>query len=376
MTNIIDYIKWHGDLSFNESKINIIDLYILTILPIFEFDNIAYEYDPLETNPKEKTIGELTQQYFSINKNNKDLGLLLPPGLVQMLKELGKSKRFKDITTSNYINVIDYEKEEQFSAMVFHFPNSLLISYSGTDDTIIGWKENFNMLTLDKIPSQTRAEEYSKYVFKTYKKPVITSGHSKGGNMAIFGGMAIPNEYLLNVLAFDAPGVNEKVSKTLEYQTILPKLKEFIPEESIIGRLFIHKSSYYVVKSNKKGIYQHDPLSWRVMGKDFIYSKSLSKEAIEIDKKIKTIISEMTEEEKIGFGDALYKIFTKPNVIRLKDLEGKTFNLVSAYFKLDRKDKKVLHKPLLKLLKEKYFQRSLFKSFKEFREAKREKKKK
>ena len=84
----------------------------------------------------------------------------------------------------------------------------------------------------------------------------------------------------------------------------------------------------------------------------------------------------MTEEEKIGFGDALYKIFTKPNVIRLKDLEGKTFNLVSAYFKLDRKDKKVLHKPLLKLLKEKYFQRSLFKSFKEFREAKKEKKKK
>ena len=68
MTNIIDYIKWHGDLSFNESKINIIDLYILTILPIFEFDNIAYEYDPLETNPKEKTIGELTQLYFSINK--------------------------------------------------------------------------------------------------------------------------------------------------------------------------------------------------------------------------------------------------------------------------------------------------------------------
>lgn len=374
MTNIIDYIKWRGDLSFEESKVNIVDLYILSLLPIFEFDNIAYEYDPLIKDPKEMTISELSKKYFEINKNNKNLGLLLPPKLIELLRELGKSKRFNNIKTSNYINILDYEKEEQFSAMIFHFPNSILISYSGTDDTIIGWKENFNMLVLEKIPSQTRAEEYARYITKTYDKPIITSGHSKGGNMAIFGGLAIPNENLLNVLAFDAPGVNENISKSIEYQRILPKLKEFIPEESIIGRLFIHKSSYYVVKSSKKGIYQHDPLSWRIMGKDFVYSKSLSKEAIEIDKKIKKIISEMTEEEKKGFSEALYKIFTKPNVIRLKDLEGKTFNLVSAYFKLDKKDKKVLHKPLLKLLGEKYFQRSLVKSFKEYREAKKEKK--
>ena len=51
--------------------------------------------------------------------------------------------------------------EEQFSALeIVLGKKESFISFGGTDDTLIGWKEDFNMCFLSPIPAQTDAKAY------------------------------------------------------------------------------------------------------------------------------------------------------------------------------------------------------------------------
>lgn len=373
MGNIIDYIKWRGDLTFSKSDINLIDIFILAQTPILDLDGIVSTYKN-DVQNKIK-IKDINKKYINIHKDEKELGLLIPIEFRTLLNEMSQSKRFRSIEAFEYINIIDEKKEEQFSAMTFNLKEDLnLICFSGTDDTIIGWKENLNMIFSRKIPSQDRAMEYVKYISEKYPGKIITAGHSKGGNMSLYGAMGVNIDCLQSVYCFDSPGVNEITANSDRYKQVLPLVTEVIPNSSIVGKLFIHQEKVLVVNSNKEGFYQHDPFSWEILGRDFVYAEKINEDSIAIDSKIKEILSEMTEEEKIAFSDSCYKLLTTPNAIKLIDLEGKSMNLISAYFKLSKEDKKSINKPVLKLIKEKYFQKALLSGFKEFRSIKSTKK--
>lgn len=360
ITTVFDYLKWRGDLTFKQDKMNIIDIFMLCQLPIIDLEEIVPKNDECIT------FKEVMDKYHEKKNGDRELGLIIPTQFLDLFDLMAKSNRFKDTKISNYFNKIDLEIQEQIAAITYHIENNILVCYSGTDDTVIGWKENFNMIFMDKIPSQIDAMNYSKMIYQKYKKKLVIAGHSKGGNMSLFGGLGVGSKNIKKIYCFDSPGVNEETASTKEYKDLLKKMSEIIPESSIVGKLFIHEEEQKVVRSNKEGFFQHDPLSWEVSGNDFAYIEKVSDDAISIELKIKSILSSMDSETKVRFADSIYKLFQETGALKLYELEGKGSLLVKAYFKLSKEDQKELRKPLLQLLKEKYFQKTLYKSVKEY----------
>ncbi len=360
-TTVFDYLKWRGDLTFKQDKMNIIDIFILCLLPIIDFNEI------IPTSSDKITLNEAFSKYLARTSGKQKLGLIIPSEYIELFSMMASSKRFKNVLISQYFEIICIEKEEQICAMTFHIDDKILVCYSGTDDTIVGWKENFNMMYLDYVPAQLDAMEYSRKIEEEYKQKIIFAGHSKGGNLAVFGALGVKPESIEHIFAFDFPGVSEKILESKEYQNILPKITSVIPETSVVGMLFNHQEKRLVTKSNKEGFYQHDPLSWNVLGNDFVYIDDVSKDAKSVDNKIKSILQAMDNEQKKVFSESIYKLFKETGAKRLIEFEGKEMLLITAYFKITKDDKKIIRTPLLELIKERSIQKIIFQALKEYR---------
>ena len=177
MSNIFDYLLWR-DVSMD-------------LLPFNEIDNLIlarFSYFPLDgfiKSEEKVTIHELYERYV----NGKVRGRILQPEDPNLFKALAKSTRFSNFLVTRYINKFVPEEEKQFAAVTILFSNSntMYVSYRGTDSTIVGWKEDFNMSFSDVVPAQKEAVLYLNSIAKEFKKSdIIVGGHSKGGNLAVY----------------------------------------------------------------------------------------------------------------------------------------------------------------------------------------------
>jgi hypothetical protein len=116
------------------------------------------------------------------------------PGLLALA---GSSERFRHIGLTGYVSHIDIDVEEQLSAVMYilndgnrHEPRLMpeyYIAFRGTDDTPVGWKEDFNMIFKTMIPAQLEAVSYVRRITARFKHGRIRlGGHSKGGNLAAY----------------------------------------------------------------------------------------------------------------------------------------------------------------------------------------------
>ena len=136
--NIFDYMFWRGDLSFSEREFNDVDGVILARLSYLPFELIMNQ-----NSSKEITIAEMAKKLIAYpNIEN----MVIQKEDIQFLNELLNSKRFNSMKLFDYINKIDEKTQTQFSAITIKInENELYISFRGTDNTLIGWKEDFNM---------------------------------------------------------------------------------------------------------------------------------------------------------------------------------------------------------------------------------------
>ena len=120
----------------------------LSLLAYVEFNNVVisdrcYLKDVAEMFFKLNDVEKLMEE-FSFTKNS-----------IVLLEIMAKSNRYQDILVSDYVSELDYKITKQFAAITFRLPDgSIFISYRGTDDTILGWKEDFMMSYKTLIPSQ------------------------------------------------------------------------------------------------------------------------------------------------------------------------------------------------------------------------------
>lgn len=265
MSNIFDYIKWR-DIEFEKVEFNEVDNLILSRVSYFPFDKLISKDEKIT----------LKQAYEKLKEINNDLRFLQKEDM-DFFPVLANSKRFGNIILSNYINKVEREKEKQFSAITITLPNELMyIAYRGTDNTIVGWKEDFNMSFQDFVPSQIDAVKYIEDVAKNSKNKLIIGGHSKGGNLAVYAATYCNKEIKDRILAVynnDGPGFQENITNSKEYKEIISKIHTYLPQTSIIGRLLNHKEKCIIIKSTQKGIMQHDLYTWQVLGDKFIRDK-------------------------------------------------------------------------------------------------------
>jgi len=307
MQDIYDYILWRGDLTIKQSEFNKIDSLILAQLSYVMFDDIL-------AGPESEnyiTLQEASGKFWAHHTEEEiNTSSRLVKESAFLLKKMADTRRYGNFLLGKYVNRIDYEKQQQFSAMKIKLPDrNVFIAFRGTDDTIVGWREDFNMAYLPQVPSQTDAVDYLEKIIRWNDWKIMLGGHSKGGNLAVYAAVNCKKNLkrrITCVYNFDGPGFLEKMVQSNAYKEVVPLIRTYIPETSIIGKLLEHQEDYLVVKSSQTGIMQHDPLSWKIEQKDFLYAKEIDHNSKIMDATITSWIEKMEIKQREQFVEVLF----------------------------------------------------------------------
>jgi len=230
MANINDYLLWRGDIPINSKfKFNEIDSAILARFSYLIFFKI--EMNEIETI---ETISEKMSHF--------DNDEFMYNGDKELITYLGKSERFKNMKVTDYVRNNDKETEKQFGAITVHISeDEMYISYIGTDSTIFGWKEDFNMGFMENVPCQIDGKKYAEKISEKYSnKKIRIGGHSKGGNVAIYSAITISKDIqnrIIKVYNYDGPGFNKAIIDKYGNEEIISRIETYIPQDSVIRKI-------------------------------------------------------------------------------------------------------------------------------------------
>ena len=346
MPNVFDYLKWRGDIPFTLLPMNEIDNLIFSELVYIDLDSVGESL--CENGITLQKAGKL---FFDKYTNKKiSLGVIVPDEIITLLKVAMVSPRYKDVKLSGYRNKYNSSETVQFAAVTFDMCNKeKYIAFRGTDDTIAGWHEDFNFAIYNSVPAQIMAKEYVEEVFNTLSGKFYIGGHSKGGNLAVYGGcMAdINTDNLLGIINNDGPGFNATVIKQFNKSTIAIT-KNLTPEHSIVGSLFEKVGKSVIVKSSNKGLWQHDALSWQTNATNFKYVVSIDKNSKRFGETLKIWMNNLEPQEKKDFIDSLFILLKSTNAETLTDLLKDRRKLLTSLTNFNATKKGILGKSLIK----------------------------
>lgn len=355
MANMIDYIDWRGDLTVAQDPFNEVDNLILSEFCFLDLGGIVPAEG--ETAP----LGEAVTAYFRRHEGQElSMGVLVPDQILTMARRMVQSPRFAGMGLGGFCSHIDTGREAQFAALTVDIGDgSVYIAFRGTDDTLVGWKEDFNMAFLPTVPSQPIAVEYVKAAAAAHPgKKLILGGHSKGGNLAVYGAVHCGGRIQRRIKAVynnDGPGFKESLVETAAYQALRERIHTIVPRSSIVGMLLEHDENYDVVASCGKGIYQHDGFSWEVLGNRFVRRQGISQAGRTGDQTIRDFIGAMDDGQRERFVDALFEVLGSTNARTLTDLDSDRMGAVSAmirrYKDFDKETRQTLLEAVGVLLK-------------------------
>lgn len=347
MANIIDYLKWRGDITFEQVKLGEVDNLLLSLLAFVDFSGIV-SADP---SAPPVTLKQAAMHFFFENdiKKNKRPGLIISGHIYKMFRLMAESKRFGNLQLSAFVNEIDLEEEKQFCALTIRLKETIsYISFRGTDDTIVGWKEDFNLLFLDEIPSQRRAVQYVNAVCEAQKGNFYLGGHSKGGHLALYATVKCAPEHKNRIVAAfsnDGPGFSRAFTELPEYQAAEGKFHIYMPQNSVIGMFFENKEKRRVVKSKQVGVFQHDAVTWEVMGGNFVRAKKLSK-GVSDTAQLNDRIHALPVAARKHFVEVLFTMLESTGVKTLSELNARSLKhiivMIRTFNDLDQRERDLM----------------------------------
>ena len=304
--NILDYLEKFGDKTFERLPFGEVDALILSQFAYLKFDGLVPGPDESDSFITLKSIKKNTDfdRLFTdtrYEKVNRKLFSLMVSG-----------KRFGGISLAHYVNIVDTKRDIQFSAVTFKLPGGTgFVAYRGTDENVVGWKEDFNLSIMDRIPGEKEAVGYLKKASGLLSGDFYVGGHSKGGLLSVYASSLVPDpikKRIMNVYSFDGPAVREEFREKIGYESIRDRIIKCVPQSSLVGMLFETDNIYSVVKSSGKGVGQHDPYTWVVKDIDLDHLKSLKKSAVIISNALRQWLSNIDMEDRARFIDIVFGV--------------------------------------------------------------------
>lgn len=348
MADVFDYLAWRGELTLAQSPFNCVDALILSVLAYMSFGDAAPDGEAVE-------LGTAAQALLARGEGE--------PGARsgtdrRLLEALAGSARFCGMRLLACEECVDPRREMQFGAFTaLTGDGAVFVAYRGTDNTLVGWKEDFNMSFKTCVPSQTEAAKYLQRAADSLGATRLRiGGHSKGGNLAVFAGVhcgALLNR-IEAVYSNDGPGFPAEILESPAYQAVSGCIRTFVPQTSIVGMLLEHTEDYTVVHSRQIGIAQHDPYSWEILGPDFVCLESVTDGCRFMDQTVKAWVDGMTPEERGEFIDTFYELLCATQAQTVGDLAH--FSLKNARTikktleNTDPETKKMMTETIVKLL--------------------------
>ena len=353
MGTVYDYLTWRGDLTFGAAPFCEVDSLILSMFAYLDMQDIV----PSPMQEGEISVWEASNAFIERYPDPKKtkMGVLIPKDIVKMMKALCVTQRFGNLKMSGFVNIIDPQTELQFSAVTFRMADgTAIVTYRGTDDTLIGWKEDMNMCFLPVVPAQLKAAEYLKTVAKKHEGKLIVIGHSKGGNLAVYASVhcdAAIRKRITAVYSNDGPGFGSNILDDPDYQEMRSRICNLVPQSSVVGMLLEHDENFTVVKSRQKsGLLQHNGLSWEILGNSFVHLKDVTAESRKLDRTVNQWIRDMTPEQREEFAEAVYQLFSVDGAQTLTDLVAARKKWFSHTKTLDPKVHETIQKMLSDLI--------------------------
>ena len=342
MSNIIDYIAKYGGLKFEEKPFNKVDALILS------------QFSYLKLGGKVPSVGTMqdnvTLRGLSEDENVSDLFTdeRYRKSNTELFEAMAASERFGGVGLNHYIDLVSNRWEMQFSALTAYLADGVThVIFRGTDETIVGWKEDFNMAFMTPVPAQVKAVDYLHYAAERIKGDFSVGGHSKGGNLAVYSAMKcskLVRDRVSLIYSQDGPGFTKETLEDADFDAIKDRIQKYVPHSSIVGMLLQTSEDYKVIEARSVGILQHDPFNWIVEDDDFVYRDDVSGRYEISDASVNEWAKRADPEEMKVFVDKIYEVFVAAGVNDLNDFKG---NLTTIMLKgksvmdgMDEEDKK------------------------------------
>lgn len=348
---MIDYLENYGDCPLSEMAFNHVDSLILCQLAYLKYDGIVCDVRHKGPSVSLQQIAEhadyeklfADERYEEVNR--------------RLFQAALSGRRLGKMRLNCYINLVEKEWETQFSAVTFLLEDgTIFIAFRGTDETIVGWKEDFNMAYISPIPGQYYSVKYLNMVTSRLHKKFYVGGHSKGGNLAVYSAMnCLPSvqERIEKIYSMDGPSFRPEVLKKCGYEKIEDRVVKILPQSSMVGMLFEQGIHYTVVESNRLGLAQHDPYTWRVEQDHFVVVDDIYESRRFVDNTINEWILSLDETQLRTVVDTMYTVVSASQADDLITFVAdwrKSLNGIMAAFKELDEDTAQMIKEMFKLL--------------------------
>lgn len=339
MNKIQDYLDWRGDLSFREAPMNEIDRYVIACIGKPDFTGF------IPAGRKSVTVAEAVNAFFEANPEIGDkLGVIGSQYTLPILRRIATMKRYKDLKLSAFINKIDTEATLQFSALTVKVPGyGYFVTFRGTDDTIVAWKENFYLAAKDIVPAQQDALDYLTLATKLHPFAKLTvMGHSKGGNLAQYAAIkASPRiqKRIQLAISFDGPGFSDEFLAEEGIQRLQGKLLTYSPEKAVVSMLLNPVGERQVIFTDKVGVLGHDGFTWCIDKENFTRADKLSDFSLRVEKLINDTMHNTAPEERQQFIDAFFDALSANGASTLTEVSESNLGEIFTMFRSFGKEK-------------------------------------
>lgn len=349
---ILTYIREYGNKSFAQIPFNDVDSLILCQLVYLKFDGIVPCVDEYRRSISLQEVYEHPdyEKLYADERYEKENR--------ELFESMLMSIRYRRMMLNWYINIVEKKWETQFAAVTYLLETGeMYLAYRGTDETIIGWKEDFNMAFLSPVPAQEYGMRYVNEVSGKLPWPLILGGHSKGGNLAVYAGMyCVPavRKKIRRIYNMDGPGFRPEVLAGGKYEEIADRIVKYLPQASVVGMIFERNNSCRIIGSTTFGPAQHNPYTWAVKDCTFAEADDDVAERRRLrDEALNDWLFSLEEEQLRVFVDTLYQVISASQAEDLislaADWRKSVGSMLSAFKEVDEKTKEML-KEVLKLL--------------------------
>lgn len=364
METIIEYLE-HEQRTFGELAFSPVDSLVLSSLVYFNFDAAGVVERQSATPVRLHDVVALTPLDALVSSS----WLADSPDTFAFVRAIMASRRYRDVEivffTNDFVSVI----EKQFSAATFRIPNAaaalrrraddcahpgachsgagedfgedglLYVAYRGTDGTLAGWKEDFNLTFKNVIPSQAAALQYLSGVASTCSCPIIAGGHSKGGNLAEYSALTCDEALFDRIVAVhdhDGPAFSDDPSPRIGDPAYRAKLFKTVPSSSIFGLMLESRRDYRIVQSDARVFLSHSPFTWLVEGADFLYDEKLTRGSYAFDRSLDEWMRSVDPGKRELFIDTMYELFASTEATTWSQFQDNLARNIATVFQRGR----------------------------------------
>ena len=353
MAHLIDYLEKVENLTFDQEPLNILDKVCIN-----EIGYLTYE-KWLTASDLKKPIN--LHDFAEGKELNPDYSFMVTKERVELAEAMVKSRRFTSLSLSNYRSVLDKEVEKQFAAMIFNLPelDYHQLVFRGTDDSVIGWKEDFQLTYSREIPAHRSAMTFLEEHLPNLSGCITVSGHSKGGNLALYSDVQSSTslrEKISELLLLDSPGLMKSLLEKPSYQELKAKMTVIRPQDSVVGVMLYWDRPAQLVAAEGIGFAQHNALTWEVdlTTNDFVYVDQPTDLSQRLEETFQEWIETLPNQELKQVCDLVFDTILDSGIESLDDIGIQALpqlgQMLQEFGNLSDKQKKVLQDGFNQLL--------------------------